>query len=198
MDSKVLTLAKELVVIDTKELDDIIASCEKPALISLARYSSSEKMSAYLNYFNTTFDSVEAGSSTLFSKFNLNDSFGIKVGSIISIPVDELNPKLYSGVFVVESVVDNSIELRTPFVGTETGTIVNNDTDNMLYAHAYLILSFLSLHSQSIVKGDVIYSSQQFGQGTVAPASMSEKKMLADRYQNQALRLIGTFKGCVI
>lgn len=198
MDSTVLSLAKELVVYDTTELDAVIATCEKPALIALSRYASSEKMSLYLNSFNTSYLSVEQGSTELLSKFNLNSALGIGVGTIVSIPVDELSPKLYSGVYIVESVDSNSIEVRVPFVGTETGSLINNNADNMLYAHAYMMLKLFALHSQSIVKGDVIYSSQQFGQGQVAPASMSEKKNLADKYQNIALSFIGNFKGCVI
>lgn len=198
MDSTVLSLAKELVVYDTSELDAVIATCEKPALIALSRYASSDKMSLYLNSFNISYLSVEQGSTELLSKFNLNSALGIGVGTIVSIPVDELSPKLYSGVYVVESVDGNSIEVRVPFAGTEAGSIINNNIDNMLYAHAYMILKLFAMHSQSIVKGDVIYSSQQFGQGQVAPASMNEKKNLADKYHNLALSFIGNFKGCVI
>lgn len=200
MDSAVLSLAKELVVYDTKDLDKVIATCEKPALIMLSRYAPIDKMSSYVSRFVHAYTSVEQGSTESLSRFYLNTVLGLKAGCMITIELNDLTPSPYVGTRIVESVdvVNNSIELRVQFITTEAGFMTNNSVDNMLYAHAYLILKLFALHSQSIVKGDVIYSSQQFGQGTIAPASMSEKKNLADKYHNLALSLIGNFKGSVI
>ena len=175
MDSTVLALAKSMVVYDSKNMDVIIASCEQPALIMLQSYADKQKLSLYLNTFNTTYLSAEQGDTEFLTRLNLNSSMGISEGSVIQIPVtDPVNP--YSGTYVVESVIDNAIQIRKPFTINNTGSIVNTETETMLYAHAYLILKLFALHSQSIVKGDVIYSSQQFGQGSMSPASISEKK----------------------
>ena len=197
MDSTVLALAKTMVVFDSKDLDTVIASCEQPALIMLQSYADKEKLSLYLNTFNTTYSSAEQGDTEFLTKLNLNSSMGIVEGSVIQIPVtDPANP--YSGTYVVESVVDNAIQIRTPFTVSNSGSIINTENHSMLYAHAYLILKLFALHSQSIVKGDVIYSSQQFGQGSMSPASISEKKFLADNYHNQAMRFLGTFRGLTV
>lgn len=197
MDSTVLTLAKSMVVYDAKNMDVIIASCEQPALIMLQSYADKQKLSLYLNTFNTTYLSAEQGDTEFLTRLNLNSSMGISEGSVIQIPVtDPDNP--YSGTYVVESVIDDAIQIRKPFTISNTGSIINTETETMLYAHAYLILKLFALHSQSIVKGDVIYSSQQFGQGSMSPASISEKKFLADNYHNQAMRMIGTVRGLAI
>jgi hypothetical protein len=172
MDSAVLALAKSIVVFDSKDLDTVIASCEQPALIMLQSYAEKEKLSLYLNAFNTTYSNAEQGDTEFLTRLNLNSSMGIVEGSVIIIPVaNPANP--YSRTYVVESVIDNAIQIRTPFTVSNSGYIVNTENNSMLYAHAYLILKLFAMHSQSIVKGDVIYSSQQFGQGSMSPASIS-------------------------
>jgi hypothetical protein len=197
MDSTVIALAKTMVVFDAKDLDSVIASCEQPALIMLQSYADSEKLSLYLNSFDTTYSSTELGDTEFLTKLNLNSSMGIAAGSVIQIPVTApIN--YYSGIYVVESVTDNAIQIRKTFTISNTGTITNTENNAMLYAHAYLILKLFALHAQSIVKGDVIYSSQQFGQGSMSPASISEKKFLADNYHNQAMRMIGTIRGLTV
>ena len=194
MDSQVLALAKSMVVYDSKDLDPVIASCEQPALIMLRSYASKERLTDYLNAYNVTYSSAEQGDADYLTKLNLNYIAGIAAGAIIQIPESTpVNP--YSGFYVVQSVSENSIQIRTPFTVSNTGSVIDTKTDSTLYTHAYLILKLFALHAQSIVKGDVIFSSQQFGQGSVAPASMSEKKNLADNYHNQAMRLLGTVSG---
>jgi len=200
MDSAVLTIAKGMLDYDSKELDKIFDVCEDKALVLLSKLVPIDVLSNYLTTISLTYTKAELGKDARYTKLTVNDINGFKIGDMITIPNDIGLTKHYAGNFVVLDLDTElfTIEIYRAFVDTETGTITNNSHQAVTYAHAYLILHTLVISSQSIVKGDVIYSSQQFGQGTLAPSSMSEKKLLADRYMNEAMRLVGSFRGLVV
>lgn len=201
MDSSVITLAKSFCQFETKDLNEIFTISETPALVMLSKYISTPKLSEYINSQLVTYSSVEVGSEQHLSKLHINYSDSLKDGDMINIPTSDLDPKVYAGNYVVENLntEELTLEIRKQFTVTEAGTITNNSNHNVMLAHAYLILYLVAQHSQSIVKNDVIYSSQQFGQGNIAPASQSEKKFLCDRYKEQALNYIGvSFNSMVI
>jgi hypothetical protein len=199
-DSKVLSLAKEMLTYDSKSLDDIFSACEQPALLTLSRFLPIDLLSIYVSEPVLTYSKVELGSESYLIRVYVDRIDAYKIGNIITIDQDELSTKIYNGKYIIQNlnIDDKWIEVRNTFSVTETGIITNISHEKMLYAHAYLILSKLAIHSQSIVSKDVIYSSQQFGNGNMAPASQSEKKFLSDRYFQQAMSYIGTVNSMVI
>ena len=72
----------------------------------------------------------------------------------------------------------------------DTGTFFSTEIDNLKLAHAWLVLYELVLTAQQIVKNDIIFTSNQWGEGNKQPSGVSEKKALAKWYYNKALSLI--------
>jgi hypothetical protein len=201
MDSAVITLAKTLCQFETKDLNDVFTNAETPALLMLSKYISIPKLSEYINSQTINYTSAEVGTESYYTLLHIDYVDSIRDGDMINIPTSDLSPKVYSGNYVVENLdKDNlTIEIRKTFTVTESGIITNKSNDNIQMAHAYFILYFVSQSTQNIVINDVIYSSQQFGQGTIAPASQSEKKMFCERYKLQALSYLSlTISGMVI
>jgi hypothetical protein len=199
-DSAVLKLAKGMLSYDSKTLDSLFSECETPALLMLSKYLSIEDLSVYVGQPTLTYTKVEASDADHFIRLYVNRTDAFRPGDVINIVDTDLNPLIYAGIHVIVAVdyVDGFIVVRGEFTETETGTITNSTNERFMYAHAYLILSKLAIHSQSIVKGDVIFSSQQFGQGNMAPASQSEKKFLSDRYFQEAMNLINNQSSFVV
>jgi len=200
-DSTVLTTAKAMLFYDTKDLNPVFEQCESQALILLSKYANQSDMSNYLNTASLTYSLVSAGSLSTTCYLKVNNIRKFRIGDMITIAeITSPVPNLYHGSFIVLAVdeTNSTIEIYADFTVTESGIITNNSNESMLLAHAYFILHLVCLHSQSVVKGDVIYSSQQFGNGNLAPAGMSEKKFLADRYLYQALSYISGFRSVVI
>jgi hypothetical protein len=193
MDSTVVTLAKSFCQFETKDLNEIFTSSETPALVMLSKYISTPKLSEYINSQAVTYSSTEVGSEQYLTLLHINYSDNLSDGDMINIPTTDQDPKVYTGNYVVENLdTENlTLEIRKTFSVNESGLIINKSDDDVLYANAYFILYLVAHHSQSIVKNDVIYSSQQFGQGNMSPASQSEKKLLCDRYKQQALSYLG-------
>jgi hypothetical protein len=199
MDSMVLQLAKSLVQFDTAELNSVFTSVENPALVMLSKHLSIPELSNYIGNYTITFTSIAQSGIDGIIRLVVNRIAGLRVGSIVTI-ASSVEDSVYDKKYVVQAIDEESktIDLNGEFTTTETGIIVDNSLDGILYANAYFILYLVAMSSQSIVKKDVIYSSQQFGQGMIAPASQGEKKALCDRYMAQAMAYIGSVQGMVI
>jgi hypothetical protein len=201
MDSIVVGLAKTLCTFEVKDLEQLFNQCEDEATVLLSKYLTTDKLSEYINSTLLAFSSAELGTKDYLTRLHLNYVNSLKNGDIIKIPNDELLTKVYAGSYVVENINydDLTIEIRKTFTVTDSGSMTNFSSNNVLYAHAYFIVYLVAQHAQNIVKKDVIFSSQQFGQGTIAPASQSEKKLFFDKYKNLALSYLNnTFNFMVV
>jgi hypothetical protein len=189
------TLAKNLVDYDTTDtgLVAIFANCETPAYLLLQEYLSDKDSSRYNTTQSLTFSKAEAYGDTNNekTKLTLNTVTLLKVTDLI-----EIATGTYAGKYSILDIdsLNKTITILKTFSATASGTLVNLSIAKYLYAHAYLILYKLCLNAQTIVKGDIIYSSQQFGQGNIAPATQENKKLLAQRYFNEALNFIGNVR----
>lgn len=189
------TLAKNLVDYDTTDtaLLTIFANCETPAYLLLQEYLSDKDNSRYNTTQSLTFSKAEAYGDTNNekTKLTLNTVTLLKVTDLI-----EIATGTYTGKYAILEIdsLNKTITILKTFSATASGTLVNLSLSKYLYAHAYLILYKLCLHAQTIVKGEIIYSSQQFGQGNIAPATQENKKLLAKRYFSEAMSLVGNIR----
>lgn len=202
-DSIVVQKAKSLVQYDLsdKALDKAFSDVESPALLMLSKHLTIPQLSEYIGSTVTKYISISPSTNSNMIKIKLNYIGNLVVGNMITLTSENADPdfKDYNKVYVIQSIDPQTLEIEVfgTYTTTDNGSVLNNNVDNILYANAYFILALVAQSAQNIVKNDVIYSAQQFGQGSLAPASMSEKKMLVDRYISQAQSFLGSVVGLV-
>lgn len=190
-DSAVLAKAKLLLSYDVDDLDTKLSECEAPALELFEKEITSID-------FNIFYNTALTSNILSFSQGSESVSTLCKCEKLLDVSQLVENQKIvivsttYAGIYKVFNLNYDSytFEINKVFSITETGTFTNSRKTSLEYAAAYFLLYSLISQAQEIRNKKVLFSSSNFGEGTINQASLQDKKDLADSYISKAYQYL--------